>query len=502
MAFVHLSLALLSLPAESMHNIPFEIASSGLTQGFAPRSTKSVLRDPKEATFLEVQSAHTKTGTRRSQNPPEWFDDFEQGESTYTHDGTLADPELNKFIVVRDGWNPHQKNPYQIGTVPSEFFEETPGGGPKNAWQTFYPESPGKEATGKWFRGTGGLWQQEYIGQRQSAGAHLKPAWFDSAVAQNDEFSRMKYPDFKSPRMDIDWEERSVNTTLTCDKPGCIANSSITAPFDPSTELAKDCQISVFFHPTDFENEFEGERVEYVQINDKPFAARCHPYADGCNATATRPLLPCVSSVPLDMVLPENGVLVVSAKISDVVDECPYQGNYLSAVPVVTCMVTSKTKAAAIKAPDKIENGTCTVQAPLQCTQKGCSSKVSIPVSETCASQGTCKLSINVTQTDYDNGDGTPELIQYIKVGETNMTLEEDGSKSGQNPCKSKWSGTNLTQDQLVFSALNDFELENITKNSTVDQRRVIIEAKISKYVDECASDGYLLDAMATIVCG
>ena len=38
------------------------------------------------------------------------------------------------------------------------------------------------------------------------------------------------------------------------------------------------------------------------------------------------------------------GVLSLSAQISDMVDECPYEGNLLSAVPVVTCMVTHKEK--------------------------------------------------------------------------------------------------------------------------------------------------------------
>jgi hypothetical protein len=325
----------------------------------------------------------------------------------------------------------------------------------------------------------------------------MAPAWFDSSVAQNDQYSRMNYPDAHSPRRDISWVEKSINTSLTCDKPGCIANSSIIAPFDPSKEQAKDCLISVFFHPTDMDNEFQGERVEYIQVNGKPFAHSCHPFADGCNSTATRPLIPCMNAVPLDMVLPENGVLTISAKISDQVDECPYQGNYLSAVPMVTCMVTPKEEASAMptQAPADIQNGVCTLQAPLQCAAKGCSSKISIPISESCAQQGSCKLSINVTQTDYDNNDGTAELIEYIKVGSQNAST---ALKPGQNPCKSKWGGTPLTPDQMTFSALKDYALVNVTNTST----RVLVEAKISQFVDECASDGFLLDAMATVVCG
>jgi hypothetical protein len=471
--------------------------------------TKVTLREHQKASLLEVAAAHTKAGARHAgtdahkTNPAVWFDAFDQGESTYTYDGTLADPEVNSFTPVRDGWNPHEINPFTMGKVKENFFQETDDGGPANIWQTFYPAAPGAKATGKWFRGTGGTWQQEYMSQNDLKGLRLDPAWFDSSVAQNDEYSRMNYPDSKSPRWNYAYVEKSVNTSLTCDAPGCIANSSLQAPFDPATEMAKDCKISIYFHPTDFENEFLGERVEYITVNGANFATACHPYADGCNQSASRPLIPCVLDVPLDMVLNQSApTLVISSKVTNVVDECPYNGNYLSAVPMVTCMVAPQEAPPAMQQladEATVKNGKCTLQAPIQCDAKGCLATAEIPVSTDCASKGSCKLSINVTQTDFDNDDGTSELIEYIQVDGINASTSLN---PGQNPCKSRWQGNNVTQDQLVYSALSNYALVNVTNTSSVTQRSVLVKAKISHWVDECASNGYLLDGMATIVCG
>lgn len=194
-----------------------------------------------------------------------------------------------------------------------------------------------------------------------------------------------------------------------------------------------------------------------------------------------------------------HGNLNIAAKIPKVVDECPFKGNMLSAVPMVTCLVALKHKAgdaAASKAHRKavtslMHQGTCINKMPLQCATKGCAAEIAIPVNATCAALGQCTLSIVAKQTDFDNQEGTDELIEYIKV---DGKAVKSNLKPGKNPCKAKWSGGNLTLTEMNYTALTN-HVVNVTGG------RVLIEGKISKYVDECASNGYLFDALATVTC-
>ena len=58
-----------------------------------------------------------------------------------------------------------------------------------------------------------------------------------------------------------------------------------------------------------------------------------------CNAIATRPAYPCIG---LDTLMPTTCTLVIGAKINNFVDERPYEGSMLHAVPMVTCFVQGK----------------------------------------------------------------------------------------------------------------------------------------------------------------
>jgi hypothetical protein len=198
----------------------------------------------------------------------------------------------------------------------------------------------------------------------------------------------------------------------------------------------------------------------------------------------------------MDLLMPTNGGLHIAAKIPKVVDECRYKGNLLSGVPMVTCLVSPKPTMLSVKPPKhKItvpSLGNCHIQMPLQCPTRGCAAEIALPLSPHCYEQGKCKLDILVNQTDYDNKDGTPELIEYIKVD--GKEVKKD-LKPGQNPCKSAFKGNLLQTSKLKYKALEAHDLKNI-KNE-----RILIEGKISRYVDECASNGYLFDAVAEVTC-
>merc|ERR1719379_1646494 len=170
--------------------------------------------------------------------------------------------------------------------------------------------------TGDWFFGKAGTTQQEYqkaasIGTKIfgdfDRNKGLPASWFDNSVRQLDGFGRKKYPGLDSPRLSWFWEERTSNTTLECDKPGCSKSVSLAAPFDPTSEEAKDCKLKMFFRPTDFDDWYRGENVQYVKVNGQPVKILCHPYRDGCNATAQRPLLPCTNDIPLNLLMTDNG---------------------------------------------------------------------------------------------------------------------------------------------------------------------------------------------------
>merc|ERR1719478_530740 len=123
-------------------------------------------------------------------HPAGWFGGFSEGESTYDYEGTLTHGDVNPAVGIADGWFPHQHNPFHNDAVSKDWFQETKSGGPKEAWQTFYPAEKGSVAgnrvgTGAWFMGDGGVQQQKYVGSTATLGTQAIPAdWFDSSVNQ------------------------------------------------------------------------------------------------------------------------------------------------------------------------------------------------------------------------------------------------------------------------------------------------------------------------------
>jgi hypothetical protein len=449
-----------------------------------------------------VVAPHTRWANSRLD--PAYFGDFSQDESTYTFDGTLAGRGSNPEINVLDGWNPQFEVPILPAATRAEFFHESPSGAYKEAWQSHFPALTSTVAgndvkLGKWFTGTGGVWQQDYLSGDISKPGGPPPSWFDASVKQIDGFGRRKFPGLGSPRRELLWEEKSSNTTLSCKKAGCTANVSLLAPFDWKTETANQCKLSVYFHPTDFDDTHKAEKVEWVQVNGVNVSTSCRPHALACNTSAHRELLPCVLDLPMENLMTENGAFSVAAKISDAVDECPYNGNYLSAVPMVTCLVAKQgTQLPDVGADDmKLDARAANCSSghmPFACTDMNCSAQVQVPL---CFSSDLksrkCKLRVSVQQTDFDGQDGTEELIEYIKVDGKSV---KENIKPGKNPCKAEFEGKPLDSADLHFTALEDFALE-LKNTSDV----VLVQGKISPFVDECESDGNLLKGWAQVFC-
>jgi len=450
-----------------------------------------------------------------------WFASFDEAESTYDEDAAYGRAHLDDNNVGRvlTGWNPSVDNPYNPDVKDAEWFSETPSAGSTAAWQTHYPALKeglaGHGATpGDWYQSATGHWQEEYVDAHtikaknwmEAFKAQTIPAsWFDNSVSQYDGFGRRKKPDRDTGRFYYDWEERSVNTTLTCKDPGCVANVSLQAPFDASKEEAKFCRLSVFFHATDFDEQYSGEQVEYIEVNNNRVSSNCFPKASGCNATAGKPLYPCVQGVNVDMAMTSAGTMAIAAKIPNVVDECPYEGNMLSAVPMVTCLVTpivtptilSASPTKTVLVGDVIE---CKQQAPIRCKTRGCLAETVLPMGPVCgAPKNKCKLNMMVYQTDYDGDQGSSEMVEFVQVGGVDVKTKV---KPGGNPCLELWStDKNVTEAKVrprdTYQVLKD---QDVSENATSGAIRV--SAKISDLVDECAYEGYLFSGEVEVDCG
>lgn len=505
MATFRATLALFLLAGAMAIKVAPERATTAMAEAQVSAVALLQVSSERKAEALLDSVAHTKP---RNPNPASWFGGFSDGESTYTYGGTLGGRNVNPEINVLGGWEPSHQDPSNDQVRSAKWFMETKSGGPREAWQTLSSVEHGNMAgnrvqTGTWFGGTGHTEQQDYILASGFANekSSIPASWFDGHVEQLDGFGREKMPGLESPRNYLDWEEKSVNTSLSCKGPGCMANATLTAPFDAQREVFKNCRLSVFFHPTDFDDQYSGERVEWVQVNNKQVSFNCHPFQAGCNKTAQRPLLPCVSDLSIDHLMPATGSLAIAAKIPKVVDECPYNGNLLSAVPMVTCLVSKKPpspnksalkgKPVTVKMDKHEEN--CVTRMPLQCATRGCASEISIPIKPKCVKAGPCMLSINVSQTDYDETEGNAELIEYIKVEGKEVSSKV---KPGKNPCTATWKG-GKSGNRTAYSFV---ALTNHAVNAS--SGKVLVEGKISEFVDECASNGYLFDALAEVTCG
>jgi len=456
-----------------------------------------------------------------------WFGSFAEEESTYDEDGDhgRVGDSSNPQIQFQNGWSPDIRSPAgQTNKVEAAFFHESRSGGPQAAWQTHSPAVTGGIAghssdTGEWYQRRAGNWAQEYnpdskkmqgyqgnVIDRLTKPQTVNPAWFDASVGQVDGFGRKKMPGQMSGRRLVGWEERATNTTLTCSTPGCTANSTLYA-FNWHEERAQRCKLSVFFHPTNFGH--EGKAVDWITVNDKRISSRCVPSLEsGCNAAKSRMLYPCVAEVPLDTIITSTsmGELRISAKISEGVDECPYEGNLLSAVPIVSCMVAPHNPSPMLgkmpTVPSQKELGSQLIASPtgqiaiypLKCQTAGCVVVEPINVyRKKGVSFSSCTMKILINQTDFDSTFGN-EVVEFLATDRQNITTN---LKPGLNPCENAARGAPLPDDQWQ----NFVAAENVDVTDEVNEDALVVYAKISPAVDDCASQGNLLDGQVEVQC-
>jgi len=429
-----------------------------------------------------------------------WFRNFDDGESNYNMDadGSGHRPESWEF-------KPDDTEAGKLKTV--SWFHESSSGGSQEAWQTHYP-APTKavvhpSSTGEWRVGQSDHWSQDPTPQQMSNGqAHA--GWFDASVGNFDGFGRRAAPPLDSVRRLLaeGFHEKAVNTTLNCKTAGCTASALLQA-YDPNTERAAECFLSLHLHPTDFDDQYSGERLTFVKINGVTVNTDCFPMISGCNKTTQAPLFPCVQGLPVHSLLDESGLLNISAQISDVVDECPYNGNLLSGVPMVTCLVSpllNETEPEPVPPepmlPRQLEEqvGALNVEAPLRCMYRGCTATALLKVDQKVASAiSKCMLHVKVYQTDFDGDEGTVERLEVLKVN----GLDVVGNMApGKNPCRAAWKGAPLSLASLEHSVLTGHD---VTANAS--RGEVTVQAKITDHVDECAHDGYLLDGLVQMNC-
>lgn len=288
--------------------------------------------------------------------PSGWFGAFSEGESSYDEDALgTAHRDVNPMVDVMDGWNPDTSSNDPLAWIKGRTkgslaiaYHESPSAGAEQAWQTHWPamqssvgSGAGTGANGEWYQGAGGSWNQAYKSSRGGRNGAVKPAdWFDASVDQVDGYGRPKEPWSGSGRRYMLWEERAVNTTLTCADAGCIASTVLQA-FDGTKEQASRCRFSLGVHATDFDYDDSGEFVEYVKVNGVTVSSMCKPLASGCSnmGQGGKALYPCVADLDISSIISWTGALKIEAKIPYAVDECAYEGNLLSVVPVVTCLV-------------------------------------------------------------------------------------------------------------------------------------------------------------------
>lgn len=495
----------------------------------AVRAVKAVkVHESAEGTAATAAATVAASGQT---HPVDIFGSFHEGESTYDADADNGRNPGNSGTrsFYAEGWEPNIWNKYEDTVVDPAWFHESVSGGSQAAWQTYYPavdEGLAGNTVGpsEWTQSSAGTFKQEY---RTSADAsspiqtngnwadviigskEIPAGWFDASVEQYDGFGRRKLPSFASPRRWTGWMERSVNTTLSCSQPGCSASVSLQA-WNGTVERARNCRLSVVVKPTDFDEQYSGEQVDYIMVNGVNVSVGCAPRASGCNATAQQPYYPCVTEFSLDKVVPINGVINISAKIPLSVDECPYNGNYLYAIPMVTCLVAPHVPGPIAMANDPGTTftnvlfnasgaGNLSVQVPLKCQNAGCiaTSTVNLATSVPPGYQlNQCTMQVDLNATDFDNSDwSTPqELIEFIQVeGQDVLT----NYNPGHNPCKATYQGNataqNLTQNVVILSNHN---VSNLTSTGVF-----MIQGKVSPAVDECASQGNMLDAMVQVNC-
>lgn len=289
----------------------------------------------------------------------------------------------------------------------------------------------------------------------------------------------------------MNWEPKLSHAKLTCKTPGCTASTTLQV-YESGT-VAK-CFMSFATHPTDFDDDHSNEVYEYISVNNATVNTHCKPMATGCGPKAVKQsaLYPCMHRQDISQLLSDNnGTLKMSAKISDMVDECPVEdGSLLSAAAEIYCLMEQKEEEAKTNKTEPSHKGV-DAYAPLQCTDPGCTANTTVFLDKHAVQGLKCVMNIKVNQTDFDQDLGSVEQVEWLNVGSKQLKAN---CTPGKNPCK---NATNLKD--VVHTSYDCVSGEVVNQDAWLGA--VNVSAKISDKVDECASQGFLLDAIVEVLC-
>mmetsp|Transcript_22928 Transcript_22928/g.48022 ORF Transcript_22928/g.48022 Transcript_22928/m.48022 type:complete len:624 (-) Transcript_22928:35-1906(-) len=389
-----------------------------------------------ETSLLEVQATSDAASRRESRRKldPDFFASFTDAESTFDADGRPRFEEAANPRAVSD-------ESESIPTIePPQWFQESPSAGPKQAWQTYDPETEDVSWRAKapdWqLRGFGRL-QQDWapVESREKGNADREDgkeaAWFDTLVDQYDWFGRPRAPTPESPKFYVEWSRVSRTADLSCGPPGCVAETSLKV-FENASEMEyKMCQLSVMVHATDFDDQYGREKIEWILINNKEAVRDFAPQAPkGCETN--------------DNMADLHGSDVTEQKLSNL----------------------SKSSLLAVASKPDVK----TKQTPNKATSQ---------------------------QTDAGESNASHELpksqSQQTDAGKSNASHDLPKSQSQQTDA----GKSNASHELLLYPIIRDLPLEGL-----IDENGELkISGKISPAVDECPVNGNHLSGMVAVAC-
>mmetsp|Transcript_85960 Transcript_85960/g.161882 ORF Transcript_85960/g.161882 Transcript_85960/m.161882 type:complete len:670 (-) Transcript_85960:43-2052(-) len=421
---------------------------------------------------LHAAASTHSNGTQQRQKdlPAGWFGGFLPHESTFERSGVGDSPDFPEREVRKA---PEHEIPLSLGTrseppyytssaIPASWFEESRSGGPHAAWRTRYPPL---EAFNRHGVDTMPFYTEDHHRVKHTylpnivTASHKwiydidkKPAeWFNENVAHYDDFGRYRPPSKDDERYYWDWTPMTWTANFGCPEPGCTATAELTT-MDMKELQFVHCKLNVDLHPTDYDDEYSREYVEWIKVYDRTVKTHCDPVAKGCEHTYANkkleewPIYPCVADVPIgELLKAHNGKLVISGKITDMVDECPapnVNGNLLSGIVTVRCLTKPwPAPKPPVKKKPPVDTEACAEDGQdLRCHESGCTATTPVAVCKEPEEGQKCTLSLKVYHTDFDSDHGSVELIEWIKLGEKEIAtrlFETDG----RNPCKEVFEG-------------------------------------------------------------
>jgi hypothetical protein len=431
--------------------------------------------------------------------PSGWFGGFSESESTFDRDAPGDNSDNPESPAEwQNGLEIHTQKGFA-----ARWFHESASGGMSAAWQTHFPAVTDSEYRDSlappWQRNTRGHWQQRYKPPSALDEADhpmaKKVAWFDSVIDQVDAYGRQRAPQDLIDVMRDQLRPFELNATLQCKEPGCTANSTLNASDYGVDRLAR-CTLSVWIHPTDFDDEHSREEVEWVTLNGVLANMHCDPMARGCargiNEVVPQQRFTCLQQYDVtDLLKASNGTLLVAAKISKNVDECAIEGNLLSGGADLACLVHPPTTTTTTTTPPT-QALAASGSAILRCRKPGCTARAVVFLNNASIDNTTkCYLSVHVRPTDFDKIESEEE-VEWIKADDVEV---KKSCKPQGSPCRVRANMTNYGP-VAPFECISKIDVTNASRDG-----QVVVTAKISDMVDECDYNGFLLYGNVTVRC-